>query len=355
MLFAEVSPSGHRLVYLRLLVQGALERGMRVVIACPAEVRSSPNWDQHLGETANSVEWVPVGSRLTARALARTSRACGVSLVVVPDGDAFAAKQLWRGWRGPTVRVLIMRDPGLQRGGPLHRVKGMSKQVLIGIAGIRSGVELVWLAQFGDPTGRRRRVAFDPFITEEGSLDRARAVRAYRDTMGLEDDVTWFAMVGGLSARKNVLLAADRLAAYGRRRGTNLGLLLVGPIDADLAASPSALRERLPSDLRVVIDAGTKSNDELNRAIVAADRVIVARGLPYPNSTLIKSVALGRPCLFAGPPSAIRRAQRLPGVYTATLEVDEIDQALHRCVVDDGPREHRDGYGHEAFVNALLG
>src|SRR5699024_7896090 len=97
-----------------------------------------------------------------------------------------------------------------------------------------------------------------------------------------------------------------------------------------------------------------KSNEELNVAVAAADRMIVARGLHYPNSNLVKAVALGRPCVFAGPRLAVRRAAQLPGVHTSSLAHVDLEAALSRCL-QDSPVAPRGGYGHHHFVKALLG
>lgn len=353
----ELDGGGHRLVYVKVLVRELLAKGYRVVVATVPRTLERSEWAQHLGELPGdfAIHLLEDAQHLTPRMLRSGVADVHPDLVVVPDADAFlvrAALSLWWGVSVP-VRALVMQDP---RGGgvaPKKALRGWAKRLLVWISGRRRNVTSVWLGQYGDPNPRPSAVAPDPFITDATPQDLRRDAAAYRRRMNLEPDVAWFAMVGGISPRKHVDMVAEAMAAYQRGAAVSVGLLLVGPLDSAYAVDENDLYRSLPASLKVRVDVGLKSNDELNVAVLASDRVVVARDLHVPNSNLIKAVALGRPCLFAAPKFAQDRSRLLPGVEVASLTRDGIISGLERVLQHD-PSEMRDGYGVAEFVQALV-
>lgn len=247
-----------------------------------------------------------------------------------------------------------MRDPKGEEAPLGKRFRGLAKSgALHGISRLPF-VDVVWLGQYGDPQRWYKKIAYDPFLTARQESDGEPPRRELREQLGLTDDIRWFAMVGSLSLRKNVPLAAEALSlANESSTSRDAGLLLFGPVSSDLASSADDLRALLPDGLPVVVREGLKTNEQLNDAIIAADAVLVARGLHYPNSTLVKAVALGRPVVFAGTAYSRRRALRLPGVVVAELSLDSISKAVLQAMKID-PGASRPEYNDLHFVTSVL-
>ena len=170
----------------------------------------------------------------------------------------------------------------------------------------------------------------DPFIHAGAMESLGAEAESFRQSVLPQGAERWVVMAGSLSRRKNVDLVADSLA-WLNSRGHRFGLLLVGPIAADLAASEQSLRARLPADLPVVFDSGVKTNEEITVALAAADVSVTAYSIHYPNSTMLKAVVVGTPAVVAGTAFMRERVANLPGVETADLVVAEIGDAVLRA------------------------
>ncbi len=313
----EPNPAGHRLFYVRLLVERLVARNERPALLTSPAALTSPEFGVHLQHWADTGDLEVVlgsptgpGSRSWRQAYLRVAdRYAGTSgRVVVPDGDlwlracvAHAATQLLRRRRA-RVRLLLMRPPtpGRRTGTALPRMRSGVK-TLLACAAVLSGTSVQALRSAGAPSDVPRLLAWMPQVVDPVEMpfsvvDRQRL----RTRLQLPTDRPICLVAGSLTARKGtgvVLEAWETLATHPQAPL----LLLAGRTDADVRAQlgdtgVAALRSR---DLVRVRDEYV-SDDDLNAYIASADCVVLAYANEAPSGILGKAAVAGASVLAAG-------------------------------------------------------
>lgn len=346
-LIVEQNPTGHRLFYVRVLVDAALAAGARVVVLLGPD--PAPEAEQvHLTSVIDRVELLrqPLVSH---GELARLSRELEADRVVVPDADRFALRlALRRQWQGSgRLSLLIMRESAQPTGSPI--VDGVKTQLRTAAfrrtARLRN-VDLRVLKSAGWVGTARFPVAVDPVVITSSD----RSVEQFREVNRMDGGRYWFAVLGAISARKNLGLIVEAL----RNVPSRWGLLVAGQLDEDISGE---LRDRL----RSMVSAGSAivvdrllSDDELDTAVKAADCLVLAHSNEGPSGLLGKAAASGTRVVAAG-------AQSLKRDVTALGELGdwaELDEAALAALLQHATRQPRPRAvlpaTTSAFTDALL-
>ena len=293
-LVAERKPHGHRLSYVRLLLEAGIERGWTMSLLMPNdrvaddEVEFFLRGDflvQTTARVTSTREWV--------RAVESASRESH-SDVVVPDGDHFLAAVGVRGsWQGGAGLVgLVLRDPTVYRmSTPQGRLAAATKKALIHRAAGARGVTPLRLSGQAKPPGDgwvRDPIRFSP--------DSA-SVRELRAEFG---DQQWLGILGRIDQRKSVAEVADA-AALVSKATRPVGLLLRGRCEPRALADAEPAFERLrQAGGRIIIDDRLCSDVELDSTVAAVDCLIVAHTNEGPSGILGKGLASGTRVVVAG-------------------------------------------------------
>ena len=157
----------------------------------------------------------------------------------------------------------------------------------------RPGVRIVALRGPGYDSGASGEVALDPVIIGD-------ELPLPLELENLESGLFWFGMVGGMTARKNPMMALD---AFAQLEESRTGFIVAGLLDSSVSgsirAASAALRE---AGRQVIIVDRPLSNDEMNGVLAALDCVILPYSTHAPPSTMGKAAALGVRMVAAGSP-----------------------------------------------------
>lgn len=348
-LIVEPNEHGHRLFYVRLLLEAALHRGDEVWLGTRANVLATPEGRTHLSGVEG---WhlVPMTTK-RRRAVEQASWDIRATTTVVPDGDSVAIELgRWPYWKGSgELSVLIMRETA-QPGKSLvvSRVKQWLRRSLIRRANGTRGVRLAVLKSAGWKGGGDLAAAIDPIML---SASDSEAV-AFRLANGMHGDRVWFAILGALSLRKNIPLVCESLAAL---QGHAVGLLLAGAVDDDARDQVAAATQRLRSrGIAVVAKDRLLSDEELDSAVIAADCLVLAHSNEGPSGLLGKALAAGTRVVAAGAQSLREDAQRYPDVVQwSALDREAITDALAEAA-ESGPVRPVLVTGSDRFTGVLL-
>lgn len=352
----ELDPLGHRLRYVRLLLD-ALPPTERLLLVSP-RVADSPEFAEHLA----GVETVLLSSDDHDRALPKALAAAtahGVAHLVIPDGDKAVRpllRTLLRGSltkarpRRPRVTVLLMRTA--LPGGPEPATVGMAlKPALVAALRRLPGVRVRFLTDaFGVVT---HRPGFP-------------GVLPVRDPVTPVDDMppgsrmsgrARLGVLGVISARKNVPVLVRAAAAR-----DDVDVVLAGRCEPDvrafLEADPDAARLRAGGRLHV--DDRLLDEDEFDAALRSVDVAAVLHDNDAPSGIVAESCARGVPVL--GPDrgwiATVLEATGC-GVGARVDDVGDVGRAITRVLAD---REHHvvsaqkaaGSLGTDDFVTGLL-
>lgn len=358
-LVVEYIPSGHRLVYLRLLAEHILRTGHEVILGVSAEVLESAEFKLHLGKFPGNVQTsVTQLKPLHPRKLRQWGTSLGADHVIVPDGDIVAIKaglSLQKKSR-VLLTALVMRDPRWESPASfLRTLKGRFKYALLHRAE-RGGTRIVWLREplFVEKPGEL--AAVDPFISTQTWRTISENAAALRIALKMDHDTFWFGVTGAISRRKNLPLVVDALSELARRNpNLAVGLAVVGGIAPDAGVSKEQILERLESEgIACVVADALITNDEMNAVVQAMDAVVMAYSTHSPNSTLGKAYVLGTRLVAAGPPS-IRTFARNVGAFQGPLSVDALAANFQRAMASERPQPHHDALSASDFSTAVVG
>lgn len=351
---AEVNPSGHRLVYVRLIAERAAASGTRVTLGIPAEAEESPEFARHLGPIANQMDLVSIPGDASLRTIVDEARAAGAQHLVIPDGDAYLT-QAARGRRSrdPRTTLLVMRDPRWEIWPGHVPPRALAKCAATALA--RRSVRLVFLREPGHSTDRGEHIAIDPLILD-GSREQIHLDAAtYRRAHGLDDRTFWFGVLGVLSERKNVPLVAAAAQQLARDAERPVGLALIGPTGADVSWERDDLvKASAAAGLSMMSDDALMTNYSMNVAVAALDCAVVAYSTNAPNSTMAKAAGLGVRLVVAGSPPLRRFAKSTTGAAGVPLQLGELGEAM-RTAMSTPPPAARYLPGPTEFADALLG
>ncbi|WP_182174554.1 hypothetical protein [Flaviflexus equikiangi] len=352
---AENSGSGHRLVYVRVLVEGALGRGLRPILALTSSVLGSEEYERHLRHLEEEFEVVELPERVSVRELKRLAHEVGSRRVIIPNGNSYVLDLAFgpTGKRYPPLRVLMMSDPRWEIvGRTIPRFRTFLKLALFSLAEKRNNSEIVWLREPGHRGTVRH--ANDPVLLDGTTVQIAEDARRYRESNNITSDRFWFGVTGVISEAKQTTLIARAVVEAGRRAGRPVGLALLGPWKASDVTWERLTNVVEEDNLTLATNFVLHSNYEMNVAIRSLDCVVAAYGSVYgPSSTLGKTAALGVRSIGAGPESQQRFIERITGYPGIPIEYGELVREMVKRL-DSAPPPPRPGLGPEQFLSALL-
>lgn len=211
----EQNRTGHRSYYVRLLAEAAIARGEQVVVVTSA--------DESMGIRADDLpEQVRIehAEFFDPAHIARMSRRAAAQHVVVPDGDRFAIALARAGkWQSTaSITVLVMRETAQPAPLPfVQLLKTALRRRFFRRAARISGVRIGVLKS----AGWAGRSDFVPVVDPVTLIASREDAQHLRDQLELSSDRYWFAVLGAVSARKNIGLIGEALE---RGLGTPVGL-----------------------------------------------------------------------------------------------------------------------------------
>lgn len=341
-LMLEPGTQGHRLYYLRIL---ALHAGVkrRVDLYVNPEAIGAPELEG-LPPSVRIVGRLPESGVYSVGEVKQLAVETGASAVVVPDGDYLAIRLgLCARWPrgGPSLSVLIMREPRLERVRVLTPtwIRLLVKRALITRSRRLAAVNAYVLRSMGDRARTRFRTVQDP-VHFRPTPD----LGTFRQERSLDGSVFWFSIVGAITARKSVGLVAEAVAALAKE-GKRVGLLIAGVQQTD--ALPDIEHARAMSNAGVLQLAEFNerlADQDLDSYIAISDCVVLAHMNEGPSGILGKAVEGRRPVVAAG---AVSLREDVTNCYSrggiwVPLEKDSLASAF---------REMYDGAGQETSIS----
>ncbi|WP_247828495.1 hypothetical protein [Arthrobacter antioxidans] len=350
----EPNSTGHRLYYVRLLVEEAARRGDEVFVLLAADAPASDEYEHHLGAIDGpfAVRSLPEGTTaMTLGHLHHLARELGTDLVVVPDGDRVArAMALSPQWRGPgRLSVLVLREKAQSNGffGRAYLVNVLKS--LIHCRADRGRHATVVLLKTSLWNGRSVLTTANDPVT---MLATKSSIRRFKEEMGLDAARHWFAVLGVVDERKNLPLVARSLAAL---EGQRIGLLVAGRCSAAALASARPFLDSLRSaGVRVVVLDRMLSDLDLDSAVGAVDTVVMAHSNDGSSGLFGKAAAAGTRIVAAGSRTLRKDIADFPELGEwSRLDEEDLGAALARSLSDDSVRRTRSP-GAASFTSPLL-
>jgi glycosyltransferase involved in cell wall biosynthesis len=337
----ESNPGGHRLLYVRLLVDACVARGDSVCVATSEHATSSAEWRTQMAAASEpyQVERILPDRASPFHVYAEVRRLRSrFDLVVVPDGDHLVILEgLIPGRRPPgSLSVLTLRLP------TRSTRAGRLKDRAISRAGARPRTHVFCLTMPGEVLSLPRGVApvDDPRDDLADKSDDAGDSHS-----PLSDDVRWFGVLGAIAERKNVpaVVGALQLASHGEPQ---LGLCIAGKIEPDVSAWLA--RQDWGLLPHVVIDRYL-SERELQALLPRLSCVVLAHSNDGPSGLLGYAAHARVPVLAAGAPrlTAIVEQWRL-GATAESTEPAALAEGIEKilahpaesCALQDQFRDH---------------
>jgi len=318
----EPNPRGHRLYYVRLLLEALFQSGSAPEVLTRRGVESEPQWALHLGEMNVPVRYIDAQSSLAE--LSQYSEDHDIDLLVVPDADRLLIDAALGRWHARGHVSLLAMRPDSQHGHNFRAAAwGLTKRLLIFAADHRARVRAAALKSALTPQRRPIRWVSDP-VTLACSLDDVRSCRA---TLNADETHFWVGVFGAVTPRKNLHLIAE--AAL---RVPGVALLVAGSVDDEaqrLAEEP--LRRLSDSGRPVVLRTEALRDEEFDTLISSMDCVAVAHSNEGSSGIVGKAFAASRPLVLAGAQSLKADAAAI-GEFAAwsPLDTDAIARNIER-------------------------
>lgn len=331
-LIIEPGFSGHLLVFVRILIDYALEQGATVTVALGKGAQESMQFELHLEPYIDRVAFVETPVTLSPQASQQLINAVGADFAVVPHADRLATQfgLLKRPITVP-LSLLIMRDPRWETPTTLvRRLLVWFKLILIKRAERVSNLRVVWLREQKYVATDNSLYAIDPFIADE-SIDKIYELsRELKVRLALSDETFWFGVTGHITSRKNVgkiVTALRNLRQLEPER--QVGLALLGPISQSAKSEiDAAISECKGNSIPCVVYDQHISNLEMNVIVAAVDCIVMAYDSHSPNSTMVKCYALGTHLVVAAPPSVQAFARKLGFNYVSNLDSEQLSNSM---------------------------
>jgi hypothetical protein len=330
-LIVEGDPHGHRLFYVKLLIEQASQDGVMAAFVTTVRCRESSEFDATLSPLLKMGMFeLVVRDDLGLESITALSRATGSGRTVLLDGDSYIrALAKARRWRGlGEVSVLIMREHAQPGGSRLSTfVREHVKRGLMRRLAEMSDVRLCVLRSPFDQRSSDFRVAVDPVVIVAGDADRA----AVQEAWNLDRSTYWFAVLGAVTARKNLPLVAEALSAISEMR---IGLLVAGNVEpGERRRATTALSKIREGGGKVRVIDRLLEDVELDAAIGAVDCLVLAHSNEGPSGLLGKAAASGTRVVAAGAMSLRRDAEAISSLCSwTTLEAEALSHELQRVV-----------------------
>ena len=351
LLLIERHYDGHRLFYIRLLVEYASRRDMSITLMLSDGAERRVEFVQQLLPLRSQFQLIST-AKLALKDLEDASRKISARNVVIPDGDAIATRLALRGgWKGSgRVTTLVMRE----RATSLSRLPGASalkmatKSALIFLGSKSRRVRIVILKS---PvwSGKSPYVTVvDPVAISCSEVD----IDSIRAKLNLDPDTVWFGVVGRINAGKRIDLI---VRAISRLEKGNYGLAIVGKTTSE---SDGLLRDvkifAREHGIRVKHLGSFLSDGELDAALTVVDYNVIVRSNESPSGILGKTLALGLKSVVAGTQQLKQYSLRFPNnVFWSELSEIHLERALFACMGSDKPPQilGRDG---GSFASVLV-
>lgn len=340
--------TGHRLSYVRLLIDRILADGAKATLLIAPGGLSSNEFAAHLRDVSHLVRCVET-DRCSVLDLSTAAQETGATMTVVPDGDRLAFEVALRGgWRGPgTLRILVMRPSGKRSRVPgIRLISSLGRLLVRTVARLRPRVRVLSLGSSVQQSGSAMVVP-DP-VTYAATHEQ---IRALRDTWPGPPGRYWFAVVGALNARKNVdLICGAVLGEFDRE----IGFVVAGRADESLSGLSSYLDTVAAAGVPVERIDGILSDELLDAVVGAADCVILAHSNEGPSGILGKAAVAGTRVVMSGA-SSLRRDARSLTQHSEWVPLDV--QALHGAMFRAShlPAPPTMQLGATSFSDALIG
>jgi glycosyltransferase involved in cell wall biosynthesis len=322
-------------MYVRLLVEFSRKEGIETALAMPAAAFASPEFGIHLGDIATDFRHMPTTDAFSAPEIHDRVATVLASRLILVDGDSCLTKALRvRSDRssGRSAVLLIMRDPRVRQpsSGGAHKLRQLAKRVATGFVQATGRADIVYLRSSVASGGHGPTVP-DP-ITMRSSVAGQRTLKREWD---LSPDVSWVAILGAVSARKNVPLVAEAIRLTGNRA---LGLLVAGRVDDDVVPELAQATEMLRAHgHKVRVVPRLLKDQELDDAVAASDVCVLAHSNEGPSGLMGKAIATGTRVLASGALSLKRDAESYGGVLWVPLSVNDIAYGLTRSLAMPKP------------------
>lgn len=317
---------GHRLTYVRHLVDDLHRNGEDYLIAATREAVASRDWSIHLSDQ-NTVRVVHPASFAPSDVLA-TASASDARSILLPDGDS------WLAWLAvnkvpksvESLRLLVMRPDGQHSSTVVAAMQTLVK------ASIRSLVRLrharVGVLTLTDSHARSwgRWGVPDPvvFTTTQASRDWAKGI------CGRDSEASgWAAVVGGINARKNIDVVADAVS----KSATRIGLIIAGKSSVAPETLEQWMSPMTSAGRPVIVIQDHLSDSELDALILEASCVVLAYTNVGPSGIAGKAMAAGTPVVTAGSRSLHALSRAWPRhVLSTRLSPSDLGRAITTAV-----------------------
>lgn len=300
LIFFDIS-RGHRLTYLRHIVEHLEDIGSDVVILTTDEIAVDDRFVALVkGSATVEVDTFarPPG-RIRPRDIADRANLHAVDKVIAFDGDRLLQQVALHGWRSSAeLRVLQMRPGGQSETASMRLAGSLAKAVLRSTARTRPKVTILTLVS---PWSKRGRWSVPDATEHDASRE---AITSVRRRLDLSPDVFWFGIVGAISSRKNPALVHDALLRAQSDASEPIGLVIAGKMDEEVRSWSDSVKHFSPIPIRINDDFMT--DEDLDALIVALDCVVLAHSNEGPSGVLAKSRVAGTRVLAAGAQSLKR-------------------------------------------------
>ena len=325
-LIVESHCTGHRLMYVRLLIEQALRKQLSVAVLLGFDHEASDEYAQHIGPASEKVVLVR-SDIINLHTIKEHAESLGVSHVVIPTGDRTALRLgTCISWNTKfTLSILVMRDPSIHWA-PLHAVPRLFiKRVLLSRAGRRPGVLIYRLRSAGTINPSSSRLSLEDPVQ---LCYTSGSVQTLRTEWGLTDDRFWFGVVGAISQRKNVPLILQCLRTLQRP----VGLLIAGVASDDSVLSRAEIDDLRLLDVKVIQVNRNLTDIEIDSAIKGLDCVLLLHSNEGPSGILGKSAAAGTRVVAGGAKSLKQDLAALAIGIWVPLEPVRITDALESAM-----------------------
>jgi hypothetical protein len=348
-LIVEPNPTGHRLNFVRLIVERAIALGLDFTVALGPGAQQTEEYAAHLADLDLGPTMVVASHDLgQLRALARDSSAAAV---VVPNGDELALA-LGRGrWWGSPARLSILVERATAqpaRVAALDPVKKLARLAMLLAAAVQPNVRITLLTTSWRTRRRAFRTVGDPIRLNAPLNGREQ----FRAAHGMSPDTYWFGVLGAVDERKNVDVVARAMLAAPSRAA---GLLIAGKIQPAVQSKVAALEPALTAaGIQLSIVDRMLTDVELDECVIACDCLIFAHANEGPSGIFGKALLAGTRALAAGSKWLRADARAVPAnADWVALDVASLATGVAAAAATGRPQPVQLP-GEAAFVDALL-
>ncbi|MBN9207323.1 MAG: hypothetical protein J0H96_01505 [Microbacterium ginsengisoli] len=338
---------GHRLMYVRVLVDAAVARGIAPVVVVMAGTTKSEEYAIHLSDRVDafSVEEHVILNMSTISAI--EARVAPTRATIFVEGDFWLKESLRsRAKLRNGGRLLIMRAVGQSKNPVVRVVQTLLKIALREAAKFRGVRSFVLVG----PT-QQSHGAFEVPDPAFSQIDEV-AASAVNDRLSSgRAGFRWAAVLGVIGERKNVPLILEALLLV---RSKGIGLVLAGRDDGSQRDLAECIRRAEQEGVRVERFDGNLSDAVLDAIVAAAGCVVLAHSNEGPSGILAKALYAGTPIVAAGARSLRRDVKAIgAGASWCSLDRVQLSHAIESAMT--GPKPAQRENQSALFANRLMG